>query len=75
MLPILSNLTLTNTLQTKKCGNFLKYPRICNIYTDIPAWLCVECRVLNCFTLSSGIYFAFVFNVMTVTSFVFHSVL
>jgi len=28
MLPTLSSLTLTNTLQTKKCGNFLKYLRI-----------------------------------------------
>ena len=28
MLSTLSNLPLTNTLQTKKCGNFLKYPRI-----------------------------------------------
>ena len=28
MLPTLSSLTLTNTLQTKKCRNFLKYLRI-----------------------------------------------
>ena len=28
MLPTLSSLTLTNTLQTNKCGNFLKYLRI-----------------------------------------------
>ena len=36
VLPSFSSLTLTNTLQKKKCGNFLKYLRM---FVDVSHWL------------------------------------
>ena len=71
MLRTLSSLTLTNTLQTKKCGNFLKYLRILHstCYTsvnnrtvfNILATIFFFPRALSC-TQNSTLYLCICFN-------------
>ena len=54
MPPTLSSLTLTNILQTKKCGNILKYPRINNVITPAATYCVLPCNLSDLKTVPRG---------------------